>query len=346
LYVGFGPADIDAQQLAVDELRSAAQSAHRPDWEAVAWAFQTDCHLMLGDDESARTAHEHLRHVALVSRDPFAALTANMVSGRRASLDGDFATTEGLVGEQFALSARIGMAQSAMHVNATVLLLPLWNFQQRFDQIERVLRSMVAEGDYRQAKLLWTASLRSRQGRLEEAAAELGIGMPVIDHGHYWGWSVDEATTAIVHLDDPARAEALLRQLHPYRHLDCIFDWLQHRGAVIHHIGRLLIVCGRFTEAVDALDEAVDRYERLHSPPWLVVARRDLARALRGRAHPNDDVHAARFEAWSRLRPPVWGSQPLDASGGAVRATRQFVCRWWPGNVRVDAPCRRRTASN
>jgi hypothetical protein len=205
---------------------------------------------------------------------------------------------------------------------------------------------MVAEGDYRQAKLLWTASLRSRQGRLEEAAAELGIGMPVIDHGHYWGWSVDEATTAIVHLDDPARAEALLRQLHPYRHLDCIFDWLQHRGAVIHHIGRLLIVCGRFTEAVDALDEAVDRYERLHSPPWLVVARRDLARALRGRAHPNDDVHAARFEAWSRLRPPVWGSQPLDASGGAVRATRQFVCRWWPGNVRVDAPCRRRTASN
>jgi hypothetical protein len=92
------------------------------------------------------------------------------------------------------------------------------------------------------------------------------------------------------------RANALLGQLQPYRHLDCIFDWLQHRGAVIHHIGRLLTVCGRFAEAVDALTRAIDRYKRLQSPPWVLVAKDDLARALRGRARSGDHEYPARLD--------------------------------------------------
>ncbi len=297
LYVGFRPGDTATRQRAVDQLLAAAQAARRPDWEAVGWAFQTDCHVSLGDNDAEAVAHENLRRLERVSRDPFAALTTSQIDARRACVDGDFAGVESLAADQFDLGARIGMSQMAMEANASCILLPLCNWQRRFDQIETMLLGMSDYGEFRQAISLWTASLRARQGRLDEAEAALGSGMPTIDLDHYWGWSVDEATTAVVHLDDPVRAGALLGQLQPYRHLDCTFDWLQHRGAVIHHTGRLLIVSGRFTEAVDALTQAIDRYQRLHSPPWLVVARHDLTRALRGRAGPGDHDNAARLEA-------------------------------------------------
>jgi hypothetical protein len=39
----------------------------------------------------------------------------------------------------------------------------------------------------------------------------------------------------------------------------------------------------RFTEAVTALTEALDRYRRLNTPPWIVAVHRDLTQALRHR---------------------------------------------------------------
>ena len=297
LYVGFGPAGIAAQQQAVIELLAAAHAAHRPDWEAVGLAFQTDCHLLLGNYEAATAAHDHLRRVAQVSRDPFAALTASNVDARRACLDGDFAGVERLAEDQFVLGARIAMHHMAIRINADCILAPLCNWQRRFEELNTMLLATSDHGEYHQLRSLWMASLRGRQGRIDEAEDALGQGVPTIELGHMWGWAVDEATTAIVHLQDPLRAQALIGQLEPFRHLDCIFDWLQHRGAVVHHIGRLLIVCGRVEEAVDALTDATDRYERLHSPPWLAVARSDLARALRDRGEPGDCDDAARLEA-------------------------------------------------
>jgi hypothetical protein len=53
----------------------------------------------------------------------------------------------------------------------------------------------------------------------------------------------------------------------------------------------------RFDRAVDALSHAIERYQRLHSPPWFVVPRHDPARALHGRAQPGDHDHAPRLEA-------------------------------------------------
>ena len=93
---------------------------------------------------------------------------------------------------------------------------------------------------------------------------------------------MEDATTAIVHLDDPDRAEALLEQLWPYRDLDCTFETIQYRGAVAHHIGRLLTTCKRNNEAVEQLAKAHERYTALGSPPWLAIAERDIALARRG----------------------------------------------------------------
>ena len=60
---------------------------------------------------------------------------------------------------------------------------------------------------------------------------------------------------------------------------DCTFETIQYRGAVAHHIGRLLTTCKRNHEAVEQLSKAHARYTVLGSPPWLAKAERDLALA-------------------------------------------------------------------
>jgi hypothetical protein len=101
-------------------------------------------------------------------------------------------------------------------------------------------------------------------------------------------------------LNDRALAEQLLAELEPYHHLDCVFDFLQYRGAVVHHAGRLLMTCERFADAAEDLAEAAERYERLASPPWQTLATRDLARAFRGRARPGDEELAIDLESQVR----------------------------------------------
>jgi hypothetical protein len=118
--------------------------------------------------------------------------------------------------------------------------------------------------------------------------------------GRSWGVGVADSTTVITRLNDRALAEQLLGELQPYHHLDCVFDFLQYRGAVVHHTGRLLITCERFEDAVADLAEAGERYERLASPPWQTLARRDLARAFRGRARPGDEELAIDLESHVR----------------------------------------------
>ena len=198
------------------------------------------------------------------------------------------------------LGARLGASPEAMMIPAAGLCVPIWNLQGRLDELEQFLGLAPSTGEWEQMHALWTASVRARQGRLDEARAAIGVcGLP-IEHGRSWGVGVADATTAITRLNDRALAAQLLEELEPYHHLDCIFDFLQYRGAVVHHTGRLLITCERFEDAVEHLVEAGERYERLASPPWQALARRDLARALRGRAHPGDEDLAIDLEAHVR----------------------------------------------
>ena len=283
VYLGCGPDDLAERRLLLDELIAAARAANRPDWEAMRWSFQASLHLTLGQYEQAQTAEAQLERVTLHSRDPFAAVAFGEIASRRACINGDFAEAERHAGEQLALSQRIGISEPAL---ATVagLYLAVWNLQDRYDDIDELLRAFTVpnDGEWKRLIDLWTASLRARQGRMHEAATALGPAGTPLEHGRNWGGAVEDATTAIVHLDDPDRAEALLEQLWPYCDLDCTLETIQYRGAVAHHIGRLLTTCKRNDEAVEQLAKAHDRYTALGSPPWLAIVERDIALARRG----------------------------------------------------------------
>ncbi len=238
--------------------------------------------------------------MATETRDPYALLLLDEIVSRRACINGDFALAERLAGEQTSLGARLGASAGAMMIPAAGLCVPIWNLQGRLDELEQFLGLAPSTGEWEQMHALWTGSLHARQGRLDEARAAIGgCGLP-IERGRSWGVGVADATTAITRLNDRALAEQLLGELQPYHHLDCVFDFLQYRGTVVHHTGRLLITCERFEDAVEDLTEAGERYERLASPPWQALARRDLARALRGRARPGDKELAIDLESHVR----------------------------------------------
>ena len=187
--------------------------------------------------------------MATETRDPYALLLLDEIVSRRACINGDFAFAERLAGEQISLGARLGASPEAMVIPAAGLCVPIWNLQGRLDELEQFLGLTPSTGEWEQMHALWTASVRARQGRLDEAEAAIGAcGLP-IERGRSWGVGVADATTAITRLNDRALAAQLLEQLEPYHHLDCIFDFLQYRGAVVHHTGRLLITCERFEDA-------------------------------------------------------------------------------------------------
>jgi hypothetical protein len=189
-----------------------------------------------------------------------------------------------------------------MLVPTAGLCVPIWFLQGRLDELEQFLTIAPSGGEWKQMHALWTASVRARQGRFAEAAASIDTAGLPIEHGRSWGVGVADATAAMTRLNDHARAAELVVQLEPYRDLDCIFDFLQYRGAVVHHMGRLLTTCERFDEAVNHLKEAQTRYARLGSPPWQVVVSGDLARALRGRSHAGDDAVATELELDAHAR--------------------------------------------
>jgi hypothetical protein len=314
--LGSGPDHISAHGLELDELISASRAANRPDWEATGWGFHVDRHLALGEYDLARNAEREHERVTTETRDPYAMLLLDELVSRRACINGDLVLAERLAGEQIARGARLGASPEAMMVPAAGLCVPIWNLQRRLDELEQFLAVTPNSGEWQQMHALWTASLRARQGRLDEAAAAVDAAEMPIELGRSWGVGVADATTAITLLNDRPRAERLLEELEPYRHLDCIFDFMQYRGAVVHHVGRLLITCERFDDAVEHLVEAGNRYERLASPPWQSLARRDLARAFRGRAHPGDEDFAIDLEGHARRE-----AERLGMASPTLRAT-------------------------
>ena len=167
--LGSGPDGVADRESLLDELMAAARAANRPGWEATAWGFRIDRHLILGHYDQARAAEIEQEQMTTASRDPYAELICGEMTSRRACIDGNFAEAERLAAEQIPLGERLGAGHDAMLVPAAALCVPIWNLQGRLDELEPLLMAMPKDGEWVQMHDLWAASLYARQGRLEDA---------------------------------------------------------------------------------------------------------------------------------------------------------------------------------
>ena len=194
--LGSGPDDVADREFLLDELMAAARAANRPAWEATAWGFRIDRHLILGHYDQARAAEIEQEQMTTASRDPYAELICGEMTSRRACIDGNFAEAERLAAEQVPLGERLGAGPDAMLVTAAALCVPIWNLQGRLDELEPLLMAMPKDGEWVQMHDLWAASLYAatgtpgRRGRgsrscvaADRARTQLGRWRRRRDHG-------------------------------------------------------------------------------------------------------------------------------------------------------------------
>ena len=83
-----------------------------------------------------------------------------------------------------------------------------------------------------------------------------------------------------VALGDRERAEYLYQQLAPVAELHAVGVSELSRGSVQRNVGALAATLGRYDEAIDRLQRAVESNVAMHAEPWVIRARIDLAAAL------------------------------------------------------------------
>ena len=111
----------------------------------------------------------------------------------------------------------------------------------------------------------------------------------------WWATMTGAAVTASC--GDRAWAEALSETLRPFSGRNCVAAYTGCFGAVDHHLGTLAATLGRYDEAVDLLEQALDRHRKLGAAGFVALSARWLARALGLRGADGDAARAADYNA-------------------------------------------------
>ena len=166
-------------------------------------------------------------------------------------------------------------------------------------------------------------------------------------------WLTNTALLAEVcdYLGDSIRAKPLYDLLLPYADRNIVVGrggfWL---GSVARCVGILATLMGRYEEAEEHFDKALEMHRRMQATPWQAQTRFDLARMLLRRGFVGD-VAAGRRAARRRARPgqghrddDAHRPDPGPAAGGPRRRSgRQHVddqLRVAVGAARAAQPAR------
>jgi len=122
-------------------------------------------------------------------------------------------------------------------------------------------------------------------GRRDDAAAEVErLEAIARELSHPWAFAVAARGRGIVHGDEEALHEAIGR--------DTALELPFERGRALLALGQLLLRGRRSAAAREALEEALEVFAALDTPPWAERTRAELAR-IGGRTSSRDDLTPA-----------------------------------------------------
>jgi tetratricopeptide (TPR) repeat protein len=213
---------------------------------------------------------------------------------------GDFGEGERLANEACALGERAGDLDAT-----TGLLKQFYTLCWMRGCLEDVVDAVAAYADENPlsivAHVAQTHAL-AHCGRFEEASACLdqlsakGFDQLPVNINWYANAGLLAETAAL--LGDERRAAALVPLLAPHRALTIdVGGSSTFMGPMARYLGQVLATTGRLDEAVEALNEAIERAEASGTVPWATLARHDLAGVLRRRAAGTDLAVAGALEA-------------------------------------------------
>jgi DNA-binding SARP family transcriptional activator len=251
--------------------------------------------LELGDPGSANEAVEAMARLAEQLRQPAQDWGATVYRALLALLEGRLAEAEQLILRARSLGERAVSWNAAVSYGLQVYLLR-WE-QGRLEEVEELVRASVEEYP---TYPIWRCVLA-------HMAAELGHGAESRDAfeglaaDDFSGLPFDEewlvgmgflAETARL-LGDTARAAVLYRLLLPYAERVAVAYPEISTGSVARGLGLLAGMLGRWDEAVNHFESAVQVNRHMGARSWVAHTRHDYALMLLERAGPGDRERAS-----------------------------------------------------
>jgi len=200
----------------------------------------------------------------------------------RALLEGRFEEAEDLIEEAFRLGERTIPWNAA--VSYHLQLFALRREQGRLDELEETVK---AAAHTHRTYPVWRcvlADLHAELGRKDKARAEFerfaAGDFTELPFNEEWLLGMTLLADVCTALGDAPRSVTLYDLLLPYRELHAVGQPEISSGAVARALGKLAATAGRFEQATQHFQAAIQLNQRSGARPWTAHARRDYARML------------------------------------------------------------------
>jgi tetratricopeptide (TPR) repeat protein len=289
-----GPDDVVSQCEAGAEI--VKLGGKLGDKEIVLQGYKCQLHALfeLGDTGAADDVAQSMGRLADDLRQPEYLRLAMMWDATSAGLQGRFGEAKRLAGETRALLRQSGHPQE--QVINFALTLP-WRWLG--GGMEEVVPALERAVERRAATLTWPALLAwayVETGHPEKAFATLRAIDPGtvkdLDHNFYWWTVVVALANTVGVLGSPEWAEILQSMMIPYRDHNSTVGQALFLGTASHHLGVLACSLRQWDEALDYLDQALERHQAMGARPFVALTNKAYASALCGRDGPGDRERA------------------------------------------------------
>ena len=319
LIATLGPDGIEERLTLTGEIMRIADELGDPVPALEAQTWRIHELLELGDVEAVDLGIQSFERRASHLKQPVHLWHLATWRVTRALLEGRLVEAEALLGEALAAGQR-AQQQSAFMRYGEQLLMLRWE-QGRMAELEGMVRMGVDQAPTVPTWRIVIASLHLQLGRREEAQLEIDR---IAEHGFVdlprdanWLFAVVSLAHVVHQLGDLRRADLVYALLRPYAgRITATRPAVTCSGGVSHYLGILARTCGRLTQAIGHLEQALTEHGRLRSTPWVVRSQTELALALLDREQEGDARRALEL-----ARAAVATASELGMQGALAEAT-------------------------
>jgi CheY-like chemotaxis protein len=306
-----GPDDVEAQMTDSAEVIRIGERSGDPDLVLQAIRVQVPALLTLGREREARDLADTFTNLAAQVRHPDHFRLATMWEVFWATLEGRYEEAE-----RQAVELR-GRLRQAGHPHSRVIRLAqsfpvLWLRGGEVDptRVGAALDKEDFPSPSAWAFATWVEYVSGQPAARDRALGRLAEEDPAafvaaVPDDFVW-WPTMISCTLVAADGHPDWAAPLLDRIDAHAGRNVVVGHTAFFGAVDHHRGTLALVLDRNDEAIDLLEQGLERHGSLAAEPFVALSQRWLAEALRRRDRDGDaariaSLHQASEEAAARL---------------------------------------------
>jgi tetratricopeptide (TPR) repeat protein len=253
------------------------------------WTF--DASVEIGDISEADRALHGYAKLGEELRLPYYLAGTHVMRTARALMNGRFTEAEQLAQQSLLLAQTVANPAAAPAFGPQMFLLR--REQGRLGELEAVTKAAVEQ--YPALSAAWRAALAvlyCEMGRDADARCEFEHlatnDFADLPQDLTWTTTVTLLADVCASLGDTRRAAVLYERLKPNAQHCVVMRGAITLGSASRPLGLLATTMGRWQEAAQHFEDALEMNTRIGSPPWVAHTQHDYARMLLARGEPGD----------------------------------------------------------